>query len=388
MSSVPLAGRRWELADVLNLYGQAYRQSHPHLPPAHLKVMRAIQACRTARLGGHVERCDQCGFTRNAYNSCRNRHCPKCQSVAKAQWLKDRNTELLPVPYFHTVFTLPHELNAIALGHKRRVFNIFFQAVSETLLAFAHQDMNGDLGITAILHTWDQKLNLHIHLHCAVTAGALSLDGKTWIPSKPNFLFPVRALASVFGGKFMDALKKAYAKGHIRFPDAPFHLLVNLLYQKPWIVYAKPAFAGPQVVLDYFGRYTHRIAISNHRITDIKDGNVTFSYRDRNDDNQKKVMTVTAEEFIRRFLLHTVPASFQRIRHFGFLANRRKTKDLARCRELLGCSREPAQKSEENITAETVHELTGVNLIQCPACQKGHLGIIAKIPRQPRLDSS
>jgi len=346
--------------------------------------MRAIVACRTAALGGHIERCDACGFTRQSYNSCRNRHCPKCQALAKARWLCAREAELLPVKYFHTVFTLPHELNALALGNKKIVFDILFRSVSETLLSFAAQKLGGKLGLTSILHTWDQKLNTHIHLHCAIPAGALSFDGKTWNPSHPTFLFPVKALSPVFRGKFLDLLKSAHAKNRLALADAQtFQALLHSLYTKDWVVYSKEAFAGPKTVLDYFGRYTHRIAISNHRILDIQNGQVTFAYRDRKDDNKPKVMTLNAGEFIRRFLLHTVPASFVRIRHFGFLANRSKKKDLARCRLLLGV---PAPAQEEPLkksTQELLRDLTSVDLAACPACPNGRLHITAEIPARP-----
>jgi hypothetical protein len=370
------------VADVFRLYGEAYRHAH-RLPSAHLKVLRAIEACRTIALGGHVEQCDTCGFTRQSYNSCRNRHCPKCQALAKAQWLAAREAELLPVPYFHTVFTLPHELNALALCNKKPVFDILFRSVSETLLTFAENDLGGKLGITSILHTWDQKLNTHIHLHCAIPGGALSSDGKSWIPSHPAFLFPVKALSPVFRGKFLDHLKSAHAKGHLAVPDAQaLEALVASLYKTNWVVYSKPAFAGPRVVLDYFGRYTHRIAIANHRILNVAGGQVAFAYRDRRDDNRKKIMTLAADEFIRRFLLHTVPSSFKRIRHSGFLASRAKKNDLARCRDLLGVPTaipEPEQKSPQ----EELLDLTGVDLGACPSCQNGRLRITAEIPVQP-----
>ena len=287
---------RWELADVFRLYGQAYRQSRP-LPASHLKIMRAVEACRTAALGGHLHRCGDCGSELPVYNSCRDRHCPKCQTVTKARWLKAREEELLPVPYFHVVFTLPHELNPVALRNKSAVYDIFFRAAAQTLLRFAadpHRGLGGTLGITAILHTWDQTLHDHIHLHCAIPGGALSQDKQQWVPARPDFLFPVRALAKVFRGKFLDSLRQAFHDGELAFSgrtaalaDAPaFRRLLTQLYTKDWIVYSKPAFAGPKVVLDYFGRYTHRVAISNHRLLSIKDGVITFSYRDRRDADE------------------------------------------------------------------------------------------------------
>jgi hypothetical protein len=371
------------VADVFGLYGEAFRHAH-RLSSSHVKVMRAIQACRTAALGGHIERCDQCGFTRQAYNSCRNRHCPKCQALAKARWLAARQAELLPVNYFHTVFTLPHELNALALANKKIVFDILFRSVSETLLRFAAKELGGKLGVTAILHTWDQKLNEHIHLHCAIPAGALSFDGKSWNPSHPAFLFPVKALGRMFRGKFLDFLKSAHTKNRLRVADdRAFQTLLRSLYDTDWVVYSKEAFAGPKAVLDYFGRYTHRIAISNHRILDVSNNQVTFTYRDRKDDNKQKVMTLPADEFIRRFLLHTVPASFMRIRHFGFLANRSKKKDLARCRELLSAPAPASDEPPKTSTQELLRDLTGKDLAACPACQTGRLLITAEILARP-----
>ena len=374
-------GAKVELADVFRLHGEAYRRSHG-LPLSYLKVMRAIESCRTAALGGHLEECDSCGFSRPVYNSCRNRHCPKCQSLAKAQWLEDRQAELLPVPYFHLVFTLPHELNVLALANKWTVYALLFQAASETLLEFGRNELGGTLGITAILHTWDQTLGEHLHLHCALPGGALSANGQRWIPARDNFLFPVKALSVVFRGKFLAGLKKA--KGRLRATE-DIDSLVSRLYRPHWMVYAKRAFAGPQAVLDYFGRYTHRIALSNERLLDVKEDAVSFSYRDRRDDNRKKVMTLSPEEFIRRFLLHVVPLSFVRIRHFGFLANRRKKKDLERCRELLGVAPteipgavQAADEPSLNSSSEASERLD-----TCPVCAKGHMRLTKEIPPEP-----
>ena len=407
MVSVPCRGTarpKWELADVFGLYGQAYRNSQA-MPLPHLKIMRAIELCRTAALGGHKERCGACGFSRPAYNSCRNRHCPKCQALAKARWLKAREEELLPVPYFHLVFTIPHELNPIALRNKKALYDILFRAVSQTLLQFgadARRGMGGTLGITAILHTWDQTLRDHIHLHCAIAGGALSQDGKRWVSADPGFLFPVRAMSQVFRGKFLDFLKKAFRDGKLIFPgqiadlssDPAFCRLIALLYDKKWVVYAKRAFAGPQSVLDYIGRYTHRVAISNHRILSVKDGVVAFSYRDSRDANKRKAMSLPAHEFIRRFMLHAVPTSFMRVRHFGFLANRRKKAALSRCRELLGLTPDVARAAAKT-TDELVLELTGKDLKACPACRLGRMKIVGEIvplwalvARGRRLDSS
>jgi hypothetical protein len=370
--------QRWELADVFHLHGEAYRQSHP-VSSSELKVMRAIEQCRTEALGGHLEKCDQCGFERPCYNSCRNRHCPKCQYLTKARWLEARTSELLPVPYFHVVFTLPHEVNPLARFHKKQVYDLLFQSVSKTLLQFGEKTLGGKIAATMILHTWDQKLKDHLHIHCAIPAGALSADGNRWIDARTNFLFPVKAMSVMYRGKFLDALKKIRSQ----FTDVPadFDKLVHTLYGKEWVVYAKPAFQGASCVLDYLGRYTHRVAISNDRILEVSEKEVTFSYRDRQDGNKKKTLTLAAEEFIRRFLLHTLPASFMKVRHIGFLANKSKKIDLARCRELLKVEETDAQ-AEPKTTRELFKELTGVDLDLCPCCKKGRMVIAREIPKK------
>lgn len=379
-------GPRWEVADVFRRYGQAFRHSHP-LPVSQLKIMRAIESCRTPVLGGHLEQCDRCGFQRPAYNSCRDRHCPKCQGLAKARWLAARQAELLPVGYFHVVFTLPHELNALILSNKRVLLNALFAAAAETLHAFGHNNLGGKTGFIAILHTWDQQLNAHFHLHCLVPAGVLSDDGDRWIHSPKKFLFPVRALGKVFRGKYIDILRQAFADRALIFPGqaAPlqtpteFDTLIARLRQKPWVVYAKPPFGGPEKVLDYLARYTHRVAISNDRILNVENGNVTFSFRDRADGNRRKTRTLPAGEFIRRFLLHSLPGSFVRIRHFGFLANRAKKKDLGRCRELLGLATnipEPEERSDD----ELMREITGTDVCLCPCCKEGKMLVVEEIP--------
>ena len=286
-----------ELADIFRAHGESYRRHHP-LPVSHLKVMQAVARCRTAALGGHLEQCDSCGFERPAYNSCRNRHCPKCQSLAKARWLEKQKSELLPTGYFHLVFTLPHELNSLILVNKKTLINILFQAVSETLLAFARRHLKGTLGITAVLHTWDQTLLDHFHLHCLVPAGALSFDQHRWISARQNFLFDVKALSLVFRGKFLDLLKKAFDQNKLLFAGqiAPladagtFNVLLKTLRKKPWVVYAKKPFGSPDHVLDYLGRYTHRVALSNNRIIAASNAEVTFTYRDRKNHDPRKPM--------------------------------------------------------------------------------------------------
>ena len=371
-----------ELADIFRAYGKSYRRNHP-LPVSHLKVIQAVERCRTAALGGHIERCDSCGFERPAYNSCRNRHCPKCQSLAKAQWLQKQSAELLPVGYFHLVFTLPHELNRLVLAHKKIGLSLLFKAVSETLLEFGQTRLKGTLGIIAVLHTWDQTFNDHFHLHCLIPGGALSLDQSRWIAARPNFLFAVKALSVVFRGKFLDLLTQAGEKGRIETPSER----LKALRKKNWIVYAKKPFGSPRTVLDYLGRYTHRVALSNERILSVQSGQVTFTYRDRKDKDRLKSMTLDAQEFIRRFLLHVLPDGFMRIRHFGFLANRTKKHVLPQCRKLLGLSAalpELPKKSAHDLLLE----LTGIDLSRCPRCQKGTLIVVGELPKVFQWDSS
>jgi hypothetical protein len=362
-----------------------YRRKHP-LPPSHLKVMHALEVCRTAYLGGHIEKCDHCGFQRNAYNSCRNRHCPKCQALVKAKWLEDRKAELLPVDYFHVVFTLPHELNPVILQNKTVLLNMLFKAVSETLLEFGRNNLGGKIGFTTILHSWDQKLFDHFHLHCLIPAGALSLDEKSWIYTPKNFLFPVKALSKVFRGKFLDFLKSAYKNEQLTFSGnssylqarREFQQLIDQLYGKKWVVYAKESFSNPEDALEYLSRYTHKVAISNERIKNLEEGKVSFSYKDRKSADVQKEIKLEVEEFIRRFLLHVLPDGFMRIRHFGFLANRCKKKCLNRCRQLLGLA-SPLFKPKARTPREMMLELTGKDISRCPCCKKGTLKAIAEI---------
>jgi len=377
-----------ELADVITHYGPAYRRAH-RLPYSHHRVLNAIERCRTAALGGHREWCAHCGFERFAYNSCRNRHCPKCQALVKAQWLEARQAELLPVPYFHNVFTLPHQLNGLILCHEdnqRAILNLLFQAAAETLLLFGRNNLGGTLGVTMVLHTWDQQLRAHFHVHCLITGGALSLDQQRWRKARPKFLFPVHALSKVFRGKFLDGLQKLYDQKKLRFPTPvaalagaePFGKLLADLRSQGWVVYSKAPFAGPQKLLDYLGRYTHRVAISNNRLLSADDGQVRFNYRDRTAGNQVKVATLAADEFIRRFLQHVLPSSFQRIRHYGLLASRNKEAMLARCRELLGVKRPPAP--EKKSTADWLMILLGIDVRRCPRC--GQVLERTELPRQ------
>ena len=385
---------RPELADIFRSHGESYRRTH-RLPASHLKVMRAVEVCRTKELGGHLKKCDSCGFEHPTYNSCLNRHCPKCQSLAKAKWLKKQTSELLPVGYFHLVFTLPHELNWLILSCKKLLLSLLFKAVSETLLEFGATHLGGTLGIIAVLHTWDQTLKDHFHLHCLIPAGALSFDQSRWISARKNFLFHVKALSPAFRRKFLRSLERAFDQGKLKLPgqsvslanDKPWEQRLAALRKKKWVVFAKRPFSSPHKVLDYLGRYTHRVALSNDRILSVENGQVSFSYRDRKDKDRKKTLTLDAQEFIRRFLLHVIPEGFMRIRHFGFLANRAKKQNLSRCRELLGLNPalpEVPKKSPQDLMVE----LTGVDLSRCPACKKGTMVIVAELPKPRPWDSS
>ncbi|MGB7947256.1 MAG: IS91 family transposase [Candidatus Binatia bacterium] len=369
-----------ELADIFRSHGQSYQRTH-RLSASQQKVMRAVSVCRTQELGGHLKQCDTCGFEHPTYNSCRNRHCPKCQSLAKAKWLEKQTSELLPVGYFHLVFTLPHECNRLILANKKIGLSLLFKAVSETLLEFGQTRLKGTLGIIAVLHTWDQTLKDHFHLHCLVPAGALSSNHSRWIGARPNFLFPVTALSQVFQGKFLALLQQACDKGKI--PAANNEIKASR--QKSWVVYAKKPFGSPQTVLDYLGRYTHRVALSNERILSVQNGQVTLSYRDRK-DGDKKTVSLEAHEFIRRFLLHVLPDGFMRIRHFGFLANRAKKHALPQCRKLLKLDAalpETPKKSAHYLLLE----LTGIDLNRCPSCHQGTLIVVAELPPISRSPS-
>jgi len=330
------------VADIVRLYGDSYRQTHP-VSPGQQRALEAIAACRTAQLGGHMEQCPQCGFERYTYHSCRNRHCPKCQSFTKAQWVADRQADLLPVPYFHTVFTLPHALNALILGNKRLRLGLLFPAASQTLLQFGRHNLGGQLGGIMVLHTWDHLLNAHFHVHCLVPGGAWADDGTRWVPTHPAFLFPVKALGTVFRAKFLEALAHACTTAALTFNDTTtafatpqgFAHLLDHLSTTAWIVYAKAPFAGPAQIVDYIGRYTPRIALTNSRLGAVRDGYVCFTYRNRRNGDTLEQMTVDPHTLLRRFLLHGLPTGFVRLRHYGFLANRCKARTLPQCHQLL-----------------------------------------------------
>lgn len=335
-----------EVADIFRRHGERYRQTHDtHLGRVERRVMSAVETCRTARLGGHVQQCQDCAALRIAYNSCRNRHCPKCQGQASRDWLAARQADLLPVGYFHVVFTLPQQIAAIAFQNKSTVYTILFRAVAETLrkLAADPRHLGAEIGFIAVLHSWGQNLHYHPHIHCIVPGGGLSADQSRWVACRASFFLPVRVLSRLFRRLFLEELKQAYDLGQLRFfgdiaglaDPAAFNHIVKETRRVDWVVYAKPPFAGPQQVLAYLGRYTHRIAISNSRLVSIDGDRVTFRWKDYRTGGRQKVMTLDAHEFIRRFLLHTVPDGFHRIRHYGLLANGHRQLKLDLCRSLL-----------------------------------------------------
>ena len=372
---IKLEKDRLEVAHILRKHIGHYQESYS-LWPEQRKVVFDIVNCRTAYLGGHIERCNHCGTYRIKYHSCRNRHCPKCQHMPRERWLNKRKAELLPATYFHVVFTLPHELNPIILNNKKVMLNILFKAVSQTLLAFGKNELGAKLGFIAILHTWDQRLNDHFHLHCLVAGGAVSSDGPRWI-SCDSYLFNEEALSLVFRGKFMEQMSRTVLGGKLPFAGS-YQQLKEKLYGKKWVVSVREPIKRPEYVLEYLARYTHRVAIANSRLVELKDGRVTFRFKDRK-ANQVKDMTITAVEFIRRFLLHSLPQGFVRIRHYGFLANRNRKDNLAKIRRLLGL---PLLKAEENASIEEMMlNLTGIDITLCPCCKKGKMQLIAEIPK-------
>jgi len=369
------------LANILRQYISDYQHQY-HLHPDQYKIVFDILNCRTAYLGGHIERCDKCGAERRIYHSCRNRHCPTCQHLPREQWLEARKSELLPVPYFHNVFTLPHDLNPIILSNKKVMLNILFRSVAETLKTFAKKNMEGRLGFMAILHTWDQLLKSHFHLHCLVPGGAITKDQTTWIPCKNNYLFNEEALGMVFRGKFIYYMSCAHQKGdlklHDNFGQEQFRELKKRLYVNKWVVSIREPIQHPEHVIEYLGRYTHRVAIANSRIRSVKNGQVTFSYKHRQ-TNQKKETTIHAVEFIKRFLRHALPKRFVRIRHYGFLSNRNKRRNIESVRQLVGISG-PKKPLKKNVQ-EMMKALTGIDITVCPCCKKGKMYIIHVLQR-------
>ena len=366
--------------------------------------MTDIERCRTAALGGHVEQCDACGQQRISFNSCRSRHCPKCQSLVRAQWLEDRQAELLPVEYFHVVFTVPQEIAAIAYQNKAVVYDILFRATAETLRTIAAdpKHLGAEIGFIAILHTWGQNLLHHPHLHCVVPGGGPSPDGQRWIFCRPGFFVPVRVLSRLFRRLFLQHLQQAFDDEELQFFNALAALQDRVAFAKylapaahaEWVVYAKAPFGGPEQVLNYLGRYTHRVAISNNRLVDFSNGNVAFAWKDYRHESRHKVMRLDAHEFVRRFLLHVLPPRLQRIRHFGFLANRTREVKLERCRQLLQApapDTPPADQPEDY--RDRYKRLTGVSLWDCPLCKHGRMICIetwlpGSMPRGPPSGTS
>jgi hypothetical protein len=382
-----------EVADIFRKHGAAYRKAHP-LPLEQLRVMRAIEVCRTAALGGHLEKCDYCAEERNAYNSCRNRHCPKCQGSDRAKWLESRKAELLPVEYFHVVFTLPEQIAQIAFYNKETVYNILCHTAAETLLTIAGdpKHLGAGIGFFAVLHTWGQNLLLHPHLHCVVPGGGLSPDHERWIACLPGFFLPVPVLSSLFRRLFLDELEDAFYQGQLQFPGSieplecafAFTELLRSQEDREWVVYAKSPFGGPQQAVEYLGRYTHRVAISNQRLLSDEDGQVSFQWKDYKHENRQnsKIMTIHADEFIRRFLIHTLPPGFQRIRYFGYLANCHRAAKLALCRKLLIVS--VADLLPQPVDCRQLLEaIIQENAHRCPRCGIGTMIRIATLPRYP-----
>jgi hypothetical protein len=388
-----------EVADVLRRYGSAYQEAYGDtLSTAQRRALKDLVRCRTAALGGHVEACDQCGHQRIAYNSCRNRHCPKCQAATRAQWLDDRASELLSTPYFHVVFTLPDELGPLALQNPRVVYNTLFRATAETLLQIAAnpKHLGAEIGFLAVLHTWGQNLHLHPHLHCVVPGGGLAPTGDRWISCRPGFFLPVRVLSRVFRDKFLSYLEAAFGHGQLTFHGQQAYLaqvdafwaLTGGLKERDWVVYAQPPAGSPEQVLKYLARYVHRVAIANSRLLKIDNDQVFFTWKDYAHHSQVKTMALPAVEFIRRFLLHVLPSGFVRIRQYGLLANRHRQEKLEQCRRLLpvetlgGVTDTSVLSAAEPVAAVAAWEC-------CPACARGRMRRVAKfergsVPRQGR----
>ncbi|MEN6495883.1 MAG: IS91 family transposase [Thermoguttaceae bacterium] len=396
--SPPLGRPRLEVADIFRGEAASFLADYgPSLSSSQRRVFSEIQACRTAVLGGHVRACDHCGHVEIAYNSCRNRHCPKCQALACAEWLKQREAELLPIPYFHLVFTLPAEIAALALQNKRVLYGILFEAASQTLRQVAANPRHlgaDEIGLLAVLHTWGQNLFHHPHLHCVVSGGGLSPSGTRWIASKTYYFLPVKVLSRVFRNQYRALLEKAFQRGELAFfgelqplaePEA-FRRFLHTATKREWVVYAKRPFGSPDCVLKYLARYTHRVAISNHRLLGYRDGKVTFRYKDYAHEGQPRTMTLPAAEFIRRFLLHVLPDGFMRIRHYGYLANRHRREKLAICRRLLGggAPTESPADQEPPVTASCQQGDAAEGTIRCPVCKTGRMRTIETFERLPR----
>jgi predicted Zn-ribbon and HTH transcriptional regulator len=375
----------FEVADIIRAHGNSFvARNRSWLTWLHLRILFAIEHCRTAALGGHLDRCRQCGFEATSFNSCRSRHCPKCQTNARNRWIAERGKELLPVKYVHVVFTIPHELAWLALANKKVVYDLLFRSSAATLLEIAAdpKHLGAEIGFLSVLHTWGQNLQIHPHIHCVIPAGGLSPDHQRWVHPRYAFFLPVKVLSRVFRGKFTDGLKRAFQAGELRFPgrmkpmarERAFRSFLRTLFRNDWVVYAKPPFGGPDHVLHYLARYTHRVAISNHRIVNFADGRVTFRWKDYAHGNKKRLMTLTAEEFLRRFLLHSLPRGFVRIRFCGFLASRRRGDLLPVCRRLLNAA-SPQTPTQAPPAADP-------GAWRCPHCGGAMVFIERLTPRQ------
>ena len=373
-----------EVSDIFRSHGLAYREAFgSRLARRHFRAMRAIEICRTSKLGGHVDECDSCGALRISYNSCRNRHCPKCQCLDKERWLESRKIELLPTRYFHQVFTLPAGLRPLALRNQKTFYNMLFRSVGETLKESAEnkKHLGAEIGFIAILHTWSQTLIDHPHIHCLVPGGGLTFDGSRWIGSRKKFFIPVKVLSRLFRGKFLAFLRKAYDAGELLFPGSISHLeekkvfsaFLSDLYEQEWVVYCKPPLSGERVI-DYLGRYTHRVAITNDRIVKLEGNRVTIRYRDSGDHNRLKLMNLDVFEFIRRFLLHILPDGFMKIRHYGILSNRNRKTKLFQAKVLLdGLSGKAPKEGHKESWQELLTRVTGIDPRLCSCCEKGRM---------------
>jgi hypothetical protein len=385
-----MSGHRPEVADVIRNYGNDFLEAYS-ASAEHRKVLRALTQCRTQALGGHKYRCESCGHEKVVYNSCRNRHCPKCQAAVRAEWLEQRRKDLLEVAYFHVVFTVPDELGPLALQNKKLLYGILFRAASQTLMTIAKdpKHLGAQIGFLAVLHTWGQNLHLHPHLHCVVPGGGLSIDGQRWVSCKENFFLPVRVLSRLFRGKFLSYLDNAFATGELRFfgqlqqlaEPSSWKRFLRQRRSSEWVVYSKPPFGGPEQVLKYLARYTHRVAISNQRIVSLENGNVCFRYKDYARGNRQKTMTLQASEFIRRFLLHVLPSGFMRIRYYGFLANRHRQEKLAHARRLLATQTDNTAQSDDDELPQHHRDSDDDDQL-CPECKVGHLRLVGLIAAQ------
>ncbi len=379
-----MSERSLDVAEIIRRYHQAYEQQIGRFSAAEQRVIRDITTCRTAELGGHLFVCDQCGVITERFNSCRNRHCPKCQRLERERWLDKRQQELLPVPYFHVVFTVPHQLNPLFLTDPKTLYNLLFRATADTLLTIAAdpKHLGAKIGFLAILHSWGQRLDLHPHLHVIVPGGGVSADGQQWIASRRNFFLPVKVLSRVFRGKFLEQVRQMARQGQSVFPrrldprqePSAYRCWLEELYAAPWVVYSKPPFGGAERGLQYLARYTHRVAISHDRLQRLEDDRVVFDWKDYRDESKVKTMNLDAVEFLRRFLMHVLPSGFHRIRYYGLFANRHRAANLELCRELLGVVSDPQtsetssdESSELESWEERMLRLTGIDPTLCPA---------------------